>query len=107
MNTYFKTEDICFKQGSSHTLLEDKSILDLPLDAAYVDGDHSYEGALGDLTRCANLGIPHILIDDVTGIPAVKTAVETFLAMASCQYVISGEAPKEDVRGTIALEKVK
>jgi predicted O-methyltransferase YrrM len=57
-----------------------EEVADLEVDLAYVDGDHTYYGALHDLKLVNDcVKAKFILIDDTVFIPKVKEAVETFI----------------------------
>lgn len=49
-----------------------------PCDLAYVDGDHSEDGAYADLELCERSGVPLVLVDDVALLPPVKAAADRF-----------------------------
>ena len=65
----------------------------------FVDGDHSYRGALFDLINCANYAQPNaiIVIDDFD-LPPVFSAAQDFLAHNPAWRELSG-AYDRDVRG--------
>lgn len=65
INELYNEEFITFFPGDSKKTLTDfDNPEDIPFDMAWVDGGHTYDCAISDLTNCAQLGIENILLDD-------------------------------------------
>jgi hypothetical protein len=58
------------------------------VDLFHVDADHSYKGCLRDLETAERIGAKWVLVDDITFLPTVKQAAETFLAKRRYGHVL-------------------
>lgn len=102
VNEYYGEDFIEFHCGDSVETLSEYQT-DKKFDLAWVDGGHSYEIALSDLTNCARLGIKTILLDDTRTYPnLVGKAVSKFAE--ECEYRLIGVS--DDCRGIAWLEKI-
>jgi len=101
MEKYFPSQ-IEFKNASSKTLLNNFS-KDIKIDAAWIDGDHRYEGCYSDLLGCSELKIKNIILDDFRLLPCIKSAIDSFLK--SNPYHKKGESGAVDSRGIYWLER--
>lgn len=90
---------ITFIHGDSKITLSEFTTEDT-IDMAWVDGDHSYNGALTDLRNCKRLKIKHIFIDDVNLSAEILNAVDTFCEENNISYT----EKTNDTRGIIYMK---
>lgn len=93
---------IQFHLGDSSQTLNDFAP-NYQFDFAWVDGGHSFEICLNDLSNCARLEIPNIAVDDYKCRDDVKKAVTEFVK--KYDYSIANITNLVDYRGIVHLVK--
>ena len=78
--------EISFFHGNSHNVLKQDHFRNSNYNLCWVDGDHSFQGALEDLMDCESIGIPHLLVDDCD-MPPVMQAVNVFVNRSDYELV--------------------
>jgi len=103
VNEYYGENFIEFHCGDSVKILSDYNTEE-SFDLAWVDGGHSYEVALSDLSNCARLGIKTILLDDTVTYPdRVGRAMIDF----NQKYGYNLISTTDDCRGIAWIEKIE
>jgi hypothetical protein len=107
INKFYPSLEINFICGDTNNTVKQLQLKE-SVDLAWIDGAHTLEGCLSDLTNCNRLKTKLILIDDSKNIKEVQNAIELFLtAHEKKYYKLKNPYWEKDDRGITILKRYR